>query len=151
MVHHVGWNAFDGVGMIRYELECRGCQARSEGWYASSDAFLKVEAMGMVGPCDQCGSLDVGKALMAPSVQSTRPPAMSGQVAARESLRELRRKVERDFEHVGKGFAQEARRIHEGKSEQRQIYGEATPEERQELQDDNIPFNAIPWVDRHDG
>jgi hypothetical protein len=45
---------------------------------------------------------------------------------------------------VGPSFAEEARRIHEGEAEERPIWGEATPDEAQELIEDGIPALPLP-------
>jgi hypothetical protein len=45
---------------------------------------------------------------------------------------------------VGSRFAEEARRIHNGKAEERPIHGTATIEEASELAEDGIPVVALP-------
>jgi hypothetical protein len=62
------------------------------------------------------------------------------QAAIMQQMREL----VRNTENVGSGFAEEARRIHEGESEERPIRGTATPEEREALVDDGIAVVALP-------
>ena len=54
----------------------------------------------------------------------------------------MRRHVEENFDYVGDTFAREARAIHEGKSEDRGIYGEATPAEVKALVEDGVPVAA---------
>ncbi len=66
-------------------------------------------------------------------------------------LQRMRAEVEKRCDYVGPGFAEEARRIHNGESEARGIYGEATPEEAERLADDGIEVASIPWVPRADG
>ena len=61
-------------------------------------------------------------------------------------LRALRATVEANFDYVGNRFADEARRIHTGDAEHRDIYGEATPEEAEALEDDGIAVSQIPWI-----
>jgi hypothetical protein len=61
-----------------------------------------------------------------------------------EAMGKLRRHVEANFENVGDSFAKEARAIHEGKSEERGIYGEATPAEVKSLVDDGVPVAPLP-------
>ncbi len=51
----------------------------------------------------------------------------------------------------GPEFANEARRIHNGESEKRGIYGEASPAEAEALAEDGIEVSNIPWVPRADG
>ena len=50
----------------------------------------------------------------------------------------------RQTENVGDRFAQEARRIHEGDSDERPIRGTATREERESLAEDGIAVVALP-------
>lgn len=68
----------------------------------------------------------------------------------RRALQVLRRHVEANCENVGKGFAEEARRIHKGEAKARGIYGDATPSEAKKLADDGIEIAAIPWVPSSD-
>ena len=69
----------------------------------------------------------------------------------RSMLQKLRAEVERNCEHVGGRFADEARAIHRGESEGRAIYGESTPEQARALADEGIEVARIPWVPRADG
>jgi hypothetical protein len=61
-----------------------------------------------------------------------------------EALSQVRRHVEDTFDYVGDSFAKEARDIHEGRSEQRGIYGEASPKEVQALLNDGITVAPLP-------
>ena len=61
-----------------------------------------------------------------------------------ETVRKVRRHVEENFDYVGDTFAREARAIHEGKSEERSIYGEATPTEVKKLVEDGVPVAPLP-------
>lgn len=68
----------------------------------------------------------------------------------RRALQVLRNYVETNCENVGKGFADEARRIHKGEAKARGIYGDATPAEAEKLAEDGIEVAAIPWVPSND-
>jgi hypothetical protein len=72
--------------------------------------------------------------------------AMPREVVLREMLRALRRQVEANCDYVGEGFAEEARKIHDGEAEARGIYGEATTEQIEALTDDGIEIGQLPWV-----
>ena len=61
-----------------------------------------------------------------------------------EALSQVRAHVEENFDNVGDAFAREARAIHEGRSEQRGIYGEATPAEVKALKEDGVPVAPLP-------
>lgn len=68
----------------------------------------------------------------------------------RRALAELRRKVEETCDYVGPEFAEEARKIHYGEADGRNIYGEATDDEAAELVDEGIRVGKIPWLQRTD-
>ena len=65
------------------------------------------------------------------------------------ALRALRQNVETHCDYVGERFADEARRIHYGETDPRGIYGETTPEEAEELRDEGVAFQQIPWLPRN--
>lgn len=69
----------------------------------------------------------------------------------RAVLQRIRAEVERTSDYVGPAFADEARRIHRGESDKRNIYGESTPEQAEALADEGIEVSQIPWVPRADG
>lgn len=134
--------------MIRYALKCD--QTHSfEAWFGSSSDYDDQSSRGLV-ECPFCGSRAVEKAVMAPSVSGTKKAAPAPEVAAKvqsmmmQAAREVRAHVEANFDYVGDRFAREARDIHEGRSEKREIYGEATPAEVKKLKEDGVPVSALP-------
>lgn len=152
--------------MIRYALACQNGHA-FESWFRDSEAFDAQAARGLV-TCPVCDSPKVEKQIMAPSVARTdmeRAPEREPETAApaaqpagpqpmalmsererafREVLRAVRQHVMANAEHVGPRFAEEARRMHEGLSEFRSIWGEATPEEARALAEEGIDALPIP-------
>ena len=58
--------------------------------------------------------------------------------------------VENNFENVGDKFADEARAIHGGKTEERGIYGDATVKEVHELAEEGIDVVRLPRLNRKD-
>jgi len=64
-------------------------------------------------------------------------------------LRELRQKVEESCDYVGGEFAEEARKIHYGEKDPRNIYGETSDEQAEELHEEGVTFSRIPWAPRH--
>jgi hypothetical protein len=152
--------------MIHYALRCDE-EHGFDGWFKDSATFEKMARRGLV-ECPQCGSVKVERALMAPAIgkaQADAAPAgapapakarakaaggpMPAQMVA--MLQKLRAEVERNCDYVGPRFADEARKIHEGETETRAIYGEATPEEAKALKEDGIGFETIPWVKPAEG
>ena len=133
--------------MIRYALNCDHGHG-FEAWFGSSSDYDDQAARGLV-ECPFCGSHAVEKAVMAPSVSGTKKSA-APDIAAKmqtlmmEAAREVRAHVEANFDYVGDAFAREARDIHEGRSEKREIYGEATPAEVKKLKEDGVPVAPLP-------
>lgn len=134
--------------MIRYALICEHDHG-FEAWFGSSSDYDDQSARGLV-ECPVCASTSVTKQIMAPSVAGTKKTAPAADVAAKmqtmmmEAAREVRAHVEQNFDYVGDAFAREARDIHEGRSEKREIYGEATAAEVKKLKDDGVPCAPLP-------
>jgi hypothetical protein len=62
----------------------------------------------------------------------------------KELLLRLNHYVRENFEDVGPRFAEEARAIFHGETEERPIHGSTTPEEREGLDEEGIPYNILP-------
>lgn len=87
-----------------------------------------------------------------------RPPAPEGAAAKtvallsekerelRAMLKAMREHVEKNAEHVGDRFPDEARKMHYGESEHRSIYGEATAKEARDLLEEGIEVHPLPIV-----
>ena len=58
----------------------------------------------------------------------------------------LKKHVEENCDYVGDAFAEEARRIHYGEAEHRDIYGEATLDEARELIEEGVEVALLPVV-----
>lgn len=137
--------------MIRYALRCDH-EHEFEGWFGASADFDDQQARGLIA-CPVCGSKGVGKAIMAPAVAGTKrrgqdPTSAQSQAQSQammmEAMGRIRRHVEDTFDDVGDAFASEARAIHEGRSEDRGIYGQATSTEVRKLVEDGVPVAALP-------
>lgn len=139
--------------MIRYALRCEKGH-EFDGWFRSSDAFASMHEAGQVS-CAHCGSTDVRKALMAPAVPAEKaaapveaPQISQPQNPAEAALDKLRRHIEANSDYVGLRFADEARAMHEGRSQERAIHGEARPDEARKLLEDGIPVAPLPFIPR---
>lgn len=133
--------------MIRYALTCDQ-DHDFEAWFGASADYDDQAARGLV-QCPFCGSSRVRKQIMAPAVAGTKrnaapPDAARVQSMMLQAARAVRSHVEQNFDYVGDAFAREARDIHEGRSEKREIYGEATPAEVRALKEDGVPCAALP-------
>ena len=147
--------------MIVYDLECRAGKHRFEGWFGSSEDFDRQHGQGLVS-CPECGSSDVGKALMAPRVgrkgnQLPSPPASDrqamskGQVLPPEAvemmhkLAALQAEALRASRWVGDSFAEDARAMYYGEREHESIHGQATLEQARELLEEGIEVAPLPF------
>ena len=86
---------------------------------------------------------------MAPRVSTSKkktPFLKSGNSAAEQALKELRKHVEKNSDYVGTDFVKEARDMHEGNTPERSIYGEANPIEAKKLIDEGIPVTPLPFA-----
>jgi hypothetical protein len=133
--------------MIRYALTCDH-EHEFEGWFGSSADFDDQQGRGQV-ECPMCASKMVRKQIMAPAVAGTKrtvvetlPP--KAQAMMMEAAGRIRAHVEENFDDVGDTFAAEARAIHEGKAEDRGIYGQATAKEVRDLVEDGVPVAPLP-------
>ncbi len=127
--------------MIRYALACAAGHP-FEGWFASSADYDAQEADGRL-ECPVCATRQISKQIMSPGVVGMRaesPPS----APMMDALGRWRDHVEATYEDVGEGFADEARAIHEGRAEEREIYGQATVGEVADLVTDGVPVAPLP-------
>ncbi len=134
--------------MIKYALQCDAAH-EFEGWFGASADYDDQVQRGLI-QCPVCGSTGVSKQIMAPAVAGTKArgaaPAVDPKMREMmmTAMGEVRRHVEENFDNVGDAFAKEARAIHEGKSEARGIYGEASPAEVKALVEDGVRVAPLP-------
>lgn len=147
--------------MIRYALRCEPAGHDFDGWFRSGADFDRQSALGLL-ECPLCGTSSVAKALMRPAVSASRvgPPGSAGpagtaavspppaeMLAMMRRLQAMAREVRAEADYVGPNFAEEARRIHYGETQERRIYGEASAPEVRGLLEEGIaalPLPALP-------
>ena len=61
-------------------------------------------------------------------------------------LKKVREHVENNFDYVGDKFADEARAIHYGEKEEREIYGETSIDDAVELIEEGINVEPLPGI-----
>ena len=157
--------------MIHYQLQC-GQAHGFDGWFKDSASFEKQAKRGLI-ECPECGGTDVERALMAPALtkrdaapvaaaQPSAPAEMpvaatqkaaSGRIPAQmlAALQRMRAEVEKSCDYVGPDFADQARAMHRGEVEAKNIYGETSDEQAESLVEEGIAVAKIPWVPRADG
>jgi hypothetical protein len=141
--------------MIVFDLKCPEAHV-FEAWFKSSDDYDGQKARGLV-TCPTCGSPQVDKAVMAPSVptKGNRLPGPTDHRAQAERLKAMRLEVESSCDYVGRDFAREARArftdlpdASAPSAPPRGIYGEASLAEAVDLVADGIPVAPLPFRPR---
>ena len=136
--------------MIRYALRCADGHS-FDSWFASSAEFDRLQRG---RPARLRGLRRAGRregsdgAAGAGPGGGRRPRCSAPASPAEQALADLRRRIEAVSENVGRDFAAEARRIHEGEAPARPIIGEARPAEARALIEDGIPVAPLPWSSR---
>ena len=148
------------------DLQCR--QGHSfEGWFGSQDDYDAQRARGLV-TCPMCNDSEITKMLSAPRLNlghgttpaepaadtaapvtaaETAPADRSPVVQMQVALMHMVRHVMANTQDVGNKFAEEARKIHYGEREERNIRGQATREETEALLDEGIDVLPLPVPD----
>jgi hypothetical protein len=140
--------------MIVFDLVCSN-EHTFEAWFLDSKSFDRQRRKKAVA-CPMCGDSKVQKALMAPNIATSEKRKADNQklseatAQAMKLLAEARKHVEDNCEYVGDKFAEEARKIHYGETDKRDIYGEATKPEADELREEGVEIAEIPWLPRAD-
>jgi hypothetical protein len=155
--------------MIVFDLGCDNGHV-FEAWFGSSEDYESQRARGLVS-CPLCNSGAVEKAVMAPRIgrkgnQQPHPPAaakgkavpMAKDGPAPEQVKEILRALAdaqsemlKQSDWVGDRFADEARAMHLGETEQRAIHGQTTAEDARSLIDDGVPVAPLPFPVRPPG
>ena len=162
--------------MIKYQLKCKNDHT-FEGWFASSADFTAQAGRGLVS-CPVCGSVEIGKAPMAPRVPRkgnqlvaapTKAPAPTPEAPATavaggtlppeaaqmmQALVTLQQQMVANSRWVGDRFAEDARAMHYGDKPAAPIHGRASREEAESLSEEGIavaplPFPVVPPEETH--
>jgi hypothetical protein len=140
-----------------------------EGWFGSEDDFLDQNGRGLI-ECPLCadkvvtrmpsaprlnlsGAREPERALAAPQVPGGRVegPGASPDARAQQLMGDLHQRWVQAVQHVlantedvGERFAEEARRMHYGETEDRGIRGVTSADERQALREEGIEVVSLP-------
>jgi hypothetical protein len=130
--------------VIVYSLRCSNSH-EFEGWFQSSAAFDEQSADGKL-VCPVCDTHKVEKAVMAPAVAGTKKSELAKDELKkmRQFASGMRKYVKDNAEYVGPRFPEEARKIHYGETDERHIYGEATPQEAKDLIEEGVDVAPLP-------
>jgi hypothetical protein len=158
--------------MICFDL-CCGKGHRFEGWFSSSGDYDLQLSNGLV-TCPLCNDVSVQKLLSVPNIgrKGTRParqienaggepeaavaPTANGLVVNAptlpQAMSDMMQKMAtaqsemlKSSEWVGPKFAETARAIYYGETEQRLIHGEASRQEAEALAEEGVAVAALPF------
>ena len=136
--------------MIKYNLKCKN-KHEFESWFLDSKEFERLKSKKLI-ECIFCKTNIVEKSIMAPNI-AQKANVLKNQQRVKQikkihkELTKMRNFVEKNFEYVGDNFPREVRNVYYDKRKNKNIYGNATKEETQELEEEGIELTTIPWVD----
>lgn len=138
--------------MIVFDLICDE-EHQFEGWFRNAEEFETQKETGLLN-CPICGSEHVTK-LLSPSrinfgkLEKQAVDLLAIQNDAQQLLTRINKYISTHFENVGDTFAEEARKMHYGESDERNIYGSATIDDAHELYEEGIDiFPILPSDDK---
>ena len=136
--------------MIKFRLFCKKCSKDFDSWFASSIEYEKLKKSKLLN-CPKCNSDNIKKSLMAPSIINNKKEisnlSSKKHTKIKNKLKEYKKFIENNFDYVGNNFAYEARSIHyKNKKRDKGIYGNASKKEVEELSEEGIDTEIIPWL-----
>jgi len=138
--------------MIKYKLICKNCDIKFDSWFASSNEYEKLKIKKFLS-CHNCNSKKIEKTLMAPklinsSLQNSFDVKDDKLKKVRKKIKEYQKFIKENFNYVGDNFAYEARSIHYNqKKKTKGIYGTASKKEINDLKEEGVETELIPWVE----
>ena len=141
--------------MIKYKLGCKNCKITFDSWFASSKEFEKLKKKKLL-VCHVCNSKEVDKTLMAPRLMSNKKNISNNLQSnkfenVKKIIKNYQKFIKDNFKYVGENFAYEARSIHyDKKKKSKGIYGNASKKDLNELKEEGIDTQMIPWIEDKD-
>jgi hypothetical protein len=132
--------------MISIDFECSNMH-RFEGHFSDHDAYERQLELKMIA-CPVCDTHDVkriytGCSIHARASETSRLEKLQPNMF--EAIKAFNQYVRENFENVGRDFADMARAMHYGIEKERNIFGESTLEEIEELRKEDI--SVLPLID----
>ena len=137
--------------MIKYRLICKDCETTFDSWFSSSKEYEKLKKKDFIN-CHVCNSLSVEKTLMSPSVftqknDSKTDSQIQKYKKTKKAILKYQEFIKKNFDYVGENFTYEVRSLHyKNKKISKGIYGTATKEDLEELKEEGIKAEVIPWI-----
>ena len=138
--------------MIKYKLICKNCDLKFDSWFASSNEYERLKKKKLLN-CHKCNSYKVEKTIMAPQLINSKSKTdkkidLEKYNKVKKTIKDYQKFIKDNFNYVGDNFAYEARSIHYNKKkEKKAIYGKASVKEVNELKNEGIETEMIPWID----
>ncbi len=137
--------------MIKYNLKCQN-DHEFESWFYDSNEFENLYNKRLL-ECIYCSSKKINKSIMAPMVSNIKKKddiKLFNQTLRdqKNTLSQIRKYIEKNFENVGKNFSKKVREIYYDKKNKKTIYGTTTLKERKELAEEGIDLLSVPWVNK---
>ena len=137
--------------MIKYKLSCKDCSISFDSWFASSKEYEKLKKLKFLN-CNKCNSLNIEKTLMSPNVLRSKKNNKIDTEGTKykeikDKILKYQKFIKHNFDYVGENFTYEARSIHyKHKKTSKGIYDSATKEEINELEEEGINTEIMPWI-----
>ena len=138
--------------MIKYKLVCKDCEITFDSWFSTSKEYEKLKKKKFLN-CHICNSLNVEKTLMSPNIlMSKKDVGIDSSSQKYKNIKKTINKyqdfIKKNFQYVGENFAYEARVIHYDKKKRtKSIYGNASKKDLNELKEEGIETQIVPWID----
>ena len=136
--------------MIKYKLICKNCNTTFDSWFSDSKEYGKLKKKGYLN-CHICNSIKVEKTLMAPNVLNSsdfKNKDINKIKEIKSKLKEFKKFIKNNFKYVGDNFAHEARSIYyDSKNKRKAIYGKASQKEIEDLNQEGIKTEQVPWIE----
>jgi hypothetical protein len=133
--------------MIAFDLICAKGH-KFECWFKDSASYEEQKSAGIL-TCPYCDDPNVEKALSSFAIKKNEEKR-KGEVTPLEALRLIHDYLAKNFEDVGHEFTKEALKIHYGLTEEKNIKGQATPDQEKLLKEEGVKFLKVPVLKRLD-
>ena len=139
--------------MIKYNLKCKN-KHEFESWFSDSKEFEKLKNSKII-ECIFCKTKSIEKSIMSPRISNKDINEKNTTIdkdikKVKNELLKIQKFVEKNFKYVGDKFPKEVRNIYYDKKGEKNIYGNATQKETEELKEEGIEVATIPWVKKKD-
>jgi len=133
--------------MIVFNLVCKDCFFKFEGWFENSNEFEKQKRKKII-LCPSCNSSLIKKFLMSPNItkKSNSKKNIKQKKTIINNIKKYKKMIEKNFDYVGDNFTEEAKKMKYGEIDERPIYGEANLEQTKELINEDIDVVPLPWA-----